>query len=200
MARPRRSDGIRERLLDVGVAAFLEQGYHGTGIQDVVDRAGVPKGSFYHYFASKEAFGAAAIEHYCGALAQKMSDALAKEPRALAGLRRFFEGLMRDFEANRFVGGCLVANLGGEIESNDTCRTSLGSGFRAWSDGVTEALRRSQREGDVREDMSADELAEILIDTWEGAVIRMKIQQSLNPLEQCLDRMLDGYLRPVTRT
>ncbi len=75
MARPRLSEGTRQRLLQHGMSAFLQQGYHGTGIKQVLDEVGVPKGSFYNYFASKEAFGAAAIEYYADCLADKMTRA-----------------------------------------------------------------------------------------------------------------------------
>lgn len=60
----RRTEGFHERLLEAGVALFAEMGYHGTGVKDIVERAGVPKGSFYSYFDSKEAFGAAILRHY----------------------------------------------------------------------------------------------------------------------------------------
>ncbi|MEA3087540.1 MAG: TetR/AcrR family transcriptional regulator, transcriptional repressor for nem operon, partial [Paraburkholderia sp.] len=60
----RRTEDFREKLLEAGVALFAETGYHGTGVKDIVERAGVPKGSFYNYFESKEAFGAAILDHY----------------------------------------------------------------------------------------------------------------------------------------
>lgn len=196
MARPRLSDDARKRLLEEGAAAFLEHGYHGTGLKEVLDRVGVPKGSFYNYFPSKEAFGAAAIGHYADCLAAKLANALAGAPDPLTGLRRFFEGLMTEFEAAGYVGGCLVANLGGELEGSDLCREALADAFAGWRDGVRDALRRAQEAGSVRADRDAGELADLLIEAWEGAVIRMKIERSLRPLRQCLQRLLEDYFRP----
>lgn len=178
------------------MASFLQQGYHGTGLKEVLDRVGVPKGSFYNYFASKEEFGAAAIRHYGRCLGEKMAGCLAKAPDALTGLRQFFELLMRDFEQAGYTGGCLVANLGGELEGSDVCRTALAESLHAWRDGVRDALARAQKEGTVRQDISSLELAETLIDSWEGAVIRMKIERSLQPLQHSLERLLEGYFRP----
>jgi TetR/AcrR family transcriptional repressor of nem operon len=196
MARPRLSEPTRQRLLDEGVAAFLEQGYHGTGLKDVLDRVKVPKGSFYNYFESKEAFAAAAIRHYSDCFADKMRHALDTAPDPVTGLRRFFESLMADFEAAGFVGGCLIANLGGEFEGSDICRDTLAKAFRGWRDGVAEALRQGQALDLVRSDIDAGALADLLTESWEGAVIRMKIERSLNPLHRVLERLLDDYFRP----
>ncbi|MCA9774299.1 MAG: TetR family transcriptional regulator C-terminal domain-containing protein, partial [Myxococcales bacterium] len=155
-----------------GVDAFLEHGYHGTGIKEVLDRVRVPKGSFYHYFESKEAFGAAVIAHYAACLGRKLADALASVPDPVVGLRRFFEGLIAEFEASNYTGGCLVANLGGELEGSELCRAALADAFLGWRDGVADALGNAQARGLVRKDVDARELADGLIEAWEGAVIR----------------------------
>jgi len=196
MPHMRASERTRERLLEEGVAAFLERGYHGTGIKQVLDRVNVPKGSFYNYFDSKEEFGAAAIRHYAACLAEKMTEALASAPDPLDGLRIFFQRLMAEYEKSAFVGGCLVANLGGELEGSEICRQALATAFRDWRDGVRAALVEAQERGLVRDDIDAVELADMLIESWEGAVIRMKIERSLQPLQQCIRRLLDGYFRP----
>ena len=196
MARPRLSETTRQRLLDEGVAAFLQQGYHGTGLKEVLDRVNVPKGSFYNYFESKEAFAAAAIHHYAECFADKMQQALAGAPDPMTGLRRFFESLMADFEAAGYVGGCLIANLGGELEGSELCRETLAGAFRDWRDSVADTLRQGQRLGLVRTDIEAGDLADLLTEAWEGAVIRMKIERSLEPLRRVLERLLDDYFRP----
>jgi TetR/AcrR family transcriptional repressor of nem operon len=196
MARPRLSEPTRQRLLDEGVAAFLDQGYHGTGLKEVLDRVKVPKGSFYNYFESKEAFAAAAIAHYADCFGSKMQHALETAPDPVTGLRRFFESLMADFEKAGYVGGCLIANLGGELEGSDICRATLAKAFRDWRDGVSEALRQGQALGLVRNDIDAGALADLLTESWEGAVIRMKIERSLDPLRRVLERLLDDYFRP----
>jgi TetR/AcrR family transcriptional repressor of nem operon len=197
MARPRQSEATRQRLLEEGVAAFLEHGFHGTGLKEVLDEVNVPKGSFYNYFASKEEFAAAAIRHYAACVAGKLQGALERAPDPLTGLRWFFEALMDDFEAAGYIGGCLIANLGGELEGSDICRETLASAFRGWRDGIRDALREAQRNGLVRADIDALELADLLTEAWEGAVIRMKIERSLEPLRRVLGRLLDDYFLPT---
>lgn len=196
MARPRQSETTRQRLLDEGVAAFLEHGYHGTGLKEVLDKVSVPKGSFYNYFESKEEFAAATIRHYAECVAGKLRGAIDSAPDPVTGLRRFFESLMAEFEAAGYVGGCLIANLGGELEGSDICRETLARSFRGWRDGIRDALRHGQQLGLVRADIDALELADLLTEAWEGAVIRMKIERSLDPLHRVLDRLVDDYFRP----
>ncbi len=194
MARPRRSQATRERLLTEGVAALLENGYHGTGIQEVVNRAQVPKGSFYNYFASKEDFAAHVIQFYAECFAKQLREALDEASDPLDGLRGFFRALMSDFEKNGYVGGCLIANLGGELEGSSVCRDQLRAGFTGWSDVVAEVLRDGQARKVVRRDVEARELAALLTEAWEGAVIRMKIEQSVESLERVVHHLLDGYI------
>ncbi len=196
MARPRLSEGTRQELLQHGMAAFLEQGFHGTGLKQVLDEVGVPKGSFYNYFDSKEAFGAAAIGYYADCLADKMARAMRGAPDALTGLRRFFKDQMRGFKRDKYVGGCLIANLGGELEGSAVCRDALDTALHQYQAAIAAALGAAQADGTVRADIPAAELAQILGDAWEGAVIRMKIERSVAPLQHCLDRLLDGFFKP----
>lgn len=196
MARPRLSETTRHRLLEEGVALFLIQGYHGTGIKQVLDQVKVPKGSFYNYFKSKEDFVTAAIQHYANCFGEKMTKALAGAPDPLTGLRGFFETLMTEFVAGGYVGGCLIANLGGELEGSDICRETLASAFRDWRNMTKDALRQGQQLGLVRNDIDAGELADLLTEAWEGAVIRMKLERSIRPLHRVVDRLLGDYFKP----
>ncbi len=195
MARSRANPNTRRRLLEEGVAAFLDRGYHGTGIQEVVQRVKVPKGSFYNYFQSKEDFGAQAIRFYAKSLLEKFDQAVADAPDPLAGVRAFFEDLMDDFEKADYTGGCLMANLGGELEKSDACREALADAFHGLRDRLRDALEQAQKRGITRRDVEATELADHLLDAWEGSVIRMKVERSLEPLRRCLRWHLDGSLK-----
>ncbi len=197
MARPRRSQNTRERLLEEGIASFLRDGYHGTGLKAVLDRVQVPKGSFYNYFASKEDFAIAAIERYAECLAKQLEASLRAEADPISGLRAFFRSQMDEFVAADFIGGCMVANLGGELEGHDICREALRTSMLGYRDGLRGALRDAQEQGLLRADLESEAMADLLVAAWEGAVIRMKIERRLAPLEQCLDQLLDGYFRPM---
>ncbi|MFC9896331.1 TetR family transcriptional regulator C-terminal domain-containing protein [Nocardia sp. NPDC127579] len=196
MARPRRSDDTRQLLVEEGAAGFLVNGYHGTGIKQVLDAVGVPKGSFYNYFDSKEAFGQAVIECHSQCIQRNLAAAFGSDADPIAGLRVFFERLTAEFAENDYTGGCLIVNLGAELEGSTVLRESLSAAFRAWRDRVAEALRAAQELGTIRADIPATELADLLIEAWEGAVVRMKIDRTLEPLHKCLARLLDDYFRP----
>ena len=118
--RPPKVDGsrlaTRERLVRAGIEILTEQGFASTGIDAVLKRVGVPKGSFYHYFASKEAFGHAVIEGYAAYFARKLDRWLLDATRSpLERLRDFVadgKAGLRRFEFRR---GCLIGNLGQEL-------------------------------------------------------------------------------------
>ena len=198
MARPRRSQDSRERLLDEGISSLLRDGYHGTGLNAVLEKAKVPKGSFYNHFKSKEDFAIAAIQRYAECLASQLEQSLTEATNAHEGLRSFFGSQMEKYVAADFVGGCLVANLGSELEGNDACREVLQASMRGFRDGLERAIRVAQDEGHLRSDLTAQSMADLLVSAWEGAVIRMKIERSLQPLEHCLQQTLGGYFQPTS--
>jgi len=188
----------REKLLAQGVALFTEQGYHGAGLQDILNSVGVPKGSFYNYFASKEEFGAAAIAHYIEPFIKRL-DGWLKRPEldAVAALEGYFGELAAELERRRFIGGCLLGNLIGEVgDTSETCRQALKDAVHGYRDKLREGIERGQREGLFRGDLGAEEMADFLSDAWQGALLRMKIEQSTRPLEACCRHLLRGYFQP----
>ncbi|MDF9391033.1 MULTISPECIES: TetR/AcrR family transcriptional regulator [Methylococcus] len=188
----------RERLLNEGVALLMEQGYHGTGLQDILQRVGVPKGSFYNYFASKEEFGAEVIRHYIEPFLLRLDGHLRDSSRNSAqSLQAYFRELIEEAGRRRFKGGCLLGNLMGEIgDTSDTCREALGEALHRHRDKLAQGIARAQDEGVFRRDRSAEELADCLVDAWQGALLRMKIERSTRPLEECCRNLLEGYFQP----
>lgn len=195
MPRRRDAEGTRRTLLDEGVAAFTRDGFHGTGLKGLLDGAGIPKGSFYNYFASKEAFGAAVIDHYADCVARGLATALEASDDPAVGLRVFFETERNAFVASDFVGGCLVANLAGEVEASEPLRDALSRAFARYVGGVRTTIEAAQEFGTIRSDVPAERLAHMLVDGWEGAVLRMKIERSPAPLTECLDTLLGDWFR-----
>jgi len=109
----------REKLLDQGVNMLMAQGYHGTGLQEILDAVRIPKGSFYNYFDSKEAFCAEVIEYYIEPFIVQLQSHL-QNPNAdgLTALKVYFNELISELEKNQFTGGCLLGNLMGELDDN----------------------------------------------------------------------------------
>ena len=197
MARPRKSDQTRERLLDQGVTMLVEQGYHGTGIKEVLDAVKVPKGSFYNYFESKEHFGAEVVRHYGQGLHRQMDKAPGRRSgSAYAALKRHFKELIRGYERSGKRVGCLVGNLGAELgETSEPCRVAMAETLQGTEDRLRELIIRAQEQRDVRTDIAAKDLAGMLLNAWEGALIRMKVEASMAPAKQFVTLMVGRFLQ-----
>lgn len=187
----------RDNLLNQGVKLLMEQGYHGTGLKEILDAVKIPKGSFYNYFGSKENFGAEVIQHYIEPFIKQLNDYLENSNGdALSALKRYYRELIAEAEKEKFKGGCLLGNLMGEIgDTSEVCQAALQSAVTRYRNIMRTALTLAQEQGTVRADLSAGEMADLLLNTWQGALLRMKIEQSSEPLKQCFRNLLDGYFK-----
>ena len=175
---------------------LLVQGYHGTGVKEVLDSVGVPKGSFYNYFESKEQFGAEVIQHYVEQVLANM-DAWLGKPKgdAFSALRRFFKEEVRRHEEEGWQ-GCLLGNLGAELgDSKMLCQTAMESGLNRLEARFASVLARAQEQGTVRNDIKPEELASFLLNSYEGALLRMNVERSVKPLRRLNAVGLEGLIR-----
>jgi TetR/AcrR family transcriptional repressor of nem operon len=198
VATPRSLD-TRTRLLEAGLVCFSARGFHGTGIQEIVAAAGIPKGSFYNHYPSKEDFGAAIIRHYGEAFLRQWGADLegAEGPSPLATLRQSYEFLIDAHEGCQPKVGCLLGNLAAEIGgSSPACQAALASVIAVWRDRFTGYLRRGQALGEVRTDVEAEALAAFFWCAWEGSLLAMKIQGSTEPVRQCLAFLFNDVFPP----
>ncbi|CCE21823.1 TetR/AcrR family transcriptional regulator [Methylotuvimicrobium alcaliphilum] len=187
----------RDNLLNQGVKLLMEQGYHGTGLKEILDAVKIPKGSFYNYFGSKENFGAEVIQHYIEPFIKQLDTYLEhSNGDALSALARYYRELITETEKQNFKGGCLLGNLMGEIgDTSEICQKALQSAVTRYRNIIRSALAQAQQQGTVRSDLTAEEMADLLLNTWQGALLRMKIEQSSEPLKQCCRSLLEGYFK-----
>lgn len=197
MSRLTQKEINRENLLNQGVALLMQQGYHGTGLQEILDAVQIPKGSFYNYFGSKENFGAQVIEHYITPYIEQLSSYLAQpDSDALSALQRYFNESIAELERTDFKGGCLLGNLIGEIgDSSEICRVALQTTLNRYRDVLQSGISKAQQQGTLRTDKSARELADLLVNTWQGALLRMKVEQSTAPLKQCCQELFGDFFK-----
>ncbi|MGG7055951.1 TetR family transcriptional regulator C-terminal domain-containing protein [Nitrosomonas sp. ANs5] len=197
MLTSQKKEAKKDTLLNHGVKMLMQQGYHGTGLQEILDAASIPKGSFYNYFSSKEDFGAAVIQHYIDPYIRQLSACLQQpEADAFAAIVDYFNQLVSELEHNDYQGGCLLGNLMGEIgDTSEVCQKSLQTAVERYRDLLQAGLARAQQQGTIRRDKSAKEMADLLINTWQGALLRSKIDKSSAPAKQCCQDLLGDYFR-----
>lgn len=185
----------REKLLDQGVHMLMSQGYHGTGLKEILDTVKIPKGSFYNYFGSKEEFAAEAITHYIEPFIQRLNAHLqTPQVDGLTALKHYYAELINEVERTDYKGGCLLGNLMGEIgDTSEICRKALMRAVERYSHLQENALSRAQQQGAVRTDYSANSMANLLLNSWQGALLRMKIERSAKPLQDCVQILLDDF-------
>lgn len=176
----------------------MGQGYHGTGLQEILDAVNVPKGSFYNYFGSKEDFAAEVIQHYIDPFITQLTTYLQQsDTDALGAIQHYFDEIIAELEKNGLKGGCLLGNLMGEIgDTSDVCQKSLRSAVTRYRNLLQSGLAKAQQQGTVRLDKSAEEMADLLLNTWQGALLRMKIEKSAAPVKQCCQDLLGDFFRP----
>lgn len=187
----------KDKLLDQGVTLLLEKGYHATGLKEILDTVQIPKGSFYTYFDSKERFAAEAVTHYIEPFIQRLSGHL-QNPQldGLGALKAYYSELIEEVAKAGFKGGCLLGNLMGEIgDTSPICRKALLDAVDRYSGLQQTALERGQQEGKVRLDRSAKSMADLMLNGWQGALLRMKVEQSVEPLKAVCQDLLDDYFR-----
>lgn len=187
-------------LLQQGVISLAQRGYHGTGIKEVLDAVGVPKGSFYNYFPSKEAFVAAVIDRYSNTLLEAWDEFFTTyDGPVLEGIRTAYETVIVAYEAGGYRQGCLLGALAAEIaDESELCRGEMISALDQWKRRFVVQVERGQGRGEIRNDLPAREIAEMFWDAWEGSILRMKVEKSAEPLRRTLRLMLGELVRPRT--
>lgn len=174
----------RENLIRAGVELCTQSGFQATGVELVLRKAGVPKGSFYHYFPSKKEFGFAVVDAYADYFCAKLKRIL-ENPDAspLQRLTDFMEEAERGMEKHQFQRGCLVGNLGQEMAGlNDEFRERLEAVLKLWEGQTSKCLKAAQDAGELSTELDADQLAEFFWIGWEGAILRAKLTRSAYPM------------------
>lgn len=178
----------REHLIRAGLDSVLENGWAGTSVDKVVNSVGVPKGSFYHYFSSKDDFGFALLDTYQAFFLRRLERCFGERP---SGAAPTFTHQLAAFLSESAVGmrrydwrrGCLVGTLGQEVAGlHDEFRIRLDASIEAWEIRLNASIRKAQASGEVRADLDARRLSRSFWSAWEGAVLRARLARSAAPL------------------
>jgi TetR/AcrR family transcriptional regulator, transcriptional repressor for nem operon len=179
MPRPPNPE-VRSRLLSTGRQVVHERGFNGCGVQDITAAAGIPKGSFYNYFGSKEAFAAEILGEYWSSIETRHGPLLYDARiKPLERIARFFHAVSEDHAQHDFTLGCLIGNLSLELSNvSEESRLRLRSVLEQWEHSMASCIREAQVRNELASDGDADEIAAVLIEAWEGAVMRSKVERN----------------------
>ena len=178
----------RERLLDAGLELLLQRGYHGVGVQAVLDAAQAPKGSFYHHFRDKEDFALQVIDAYMVGVHDALDASLSDVSRPPLDRVRGFFGLVAGGYAEQGYLGCLLGGLGQELSGvSPTFADRINGCLSYIADRLAQPLDEARAVGDLPRDTDAQSLAKRLVDCWEGAALRSRLSRDPAPLSEMLE-------------
>ena len=170
---------VRDQLVDAAMTRFRDYGFNASGVKDITDLAGVPKGSFYNHFTSKEALGAEIVRVYGS---QQLAADASLAP--LERLRADFQAKADAIVAGGFARGCLYGDFGNELAAqSEPIRVEVEAGLGAWSDAVTALIREARTAGAVHSPLDDAALGRFVVAAWQGSVLRAKVAQGRAPLD-----------------
>ncbi|MCB8819941.1 TetR/AcrR family transcriptional regulator [Microvirga rosea] len=179
-------ESLRETILSAGLNVMFRKGFHGSGVRDIVSEASAPQGSFTNHFRSKEAFAGEVLDRYFEHTRALVSQALDDpdiSPRER--LRRYLDLITDRLAHDGFTRGCLIGDFSLETaQVSEVLREKLVVIYREWLRPFAACIAEGQRDGSIASTFPAEELADFLISSWEGAILRMKVERNAAPLER----------------
>lgn len=177
---------LRENLLDAGFRLMWQTGYGATGVRDIVAEAGAPQGSFTNHFRSKEDFACEVLDRYFAYVGGLVSDALSDATLGPTDrLRRYLDIITEKLDAADWSRGCMIGNFSLETSpQSERLRARLSAIFAEWRGPFAACIAEAQQAGEISSAFAADELADFLLTSWQGAILRMKVDRSPEPLER----------------
>jgi TetR/AcrR family transcriptional repressor of nem operon len=179
---------VREQIVEAGLKTVLEKGFNGVGVQEITATAGVPKGSFYNHFESKEALGAEIVERYGVMGDARRAILVDKSIPPLDRLRNYFSASIERCVGSGFERGCLLGNFSAELSNQSPLiRGSLARLFSRWTKDLQVAIEDAQAEGAISTTVAAADLAAFLLDAYEGALLRARVERGRRPFDRFME-------------
>ncbi|MDS0962508.1 MULTISPECIES: TetR/AcrR family transcriptional regulator [Enterobacteriaceae] len=183
---------MRQHIIDVARALITHKGYSAVGIAEIVNAAGIPKGSFYYYFKSKEEFAEALLENYFSHYLQQVDTQLSGKDSGRERLKHYFSFWKDTQGADLPESKCLVVKLGAEVcDQYDSMRHILANGTDKIVQKIAQCIGEGQQDGSLPAGADADELAEELYQLWLGASLMAKIHSP----EKAFDKAMNATMR-----
>ena len=178
----------RQRLLNTGLEMLLRHGYNDLGVQALLAATNTPKGSFYHYFSSKQVFALELIDCYMVEVHRGLDATLGdRSLPPLARVRRFFELTQEKYREEGYL-GCMLGGVGQELSGvNEVFRSKIEQCFNAIAERIAGCLEEARQQGDLPADFASRRMADLLVNCWEGAALRTRLRRDPAALQAMLD-------------
>jgi TetR/AcrR family transcriptional repressor of nem operon len=185
-ATPATAD-VRKHILDVAHPLLLRKGFTAVGLAEILSAAQVPKGSFYHYFGSKEAFGEAVLEAYFADYLGRMDELLAQPGTAAQRVSAYFHDWLDSQTGDEAQSRCLVVKLGAEVcDLSESMRAALARGTRGITDRLARCIEAGRADGSLAAPRDAAQAGAELYQNWLGASLLAKITRDRTPLDTAM--------------
>ena len=183
-------------LIRTGLETLTEFGFSATGLDTILKKASVPKGSFYHYFKSKEAYGIALVDAYDSYFIAKLSHYLEQQNTPpLERIVNFTQSAIKGMSKYDYKRGCLVGNLNQELNHlSDEFKDRLMKSYTSWQIQIEKCLNQAKQQGTIAKTVNTQLMSEYFWIGWEGAVMRAKLTKSSTPLTLYTEMFLRALL------
>jgi len=186
----------KEKIIQAAFGLIHKKGFNNTGIQEILQTAGVPKGSFYFYFQNKDDLGLHLIDYFLVSFISMADETLKTDKKPIEQLRLFFDRLLHNCEEADFQGGCLIGNLAQESGGlDDKFRVKLNEAFNVIQGKIKEFLENAVLNNELPETTDIDETAGFILSGLEGAILQMKVAKSTGPFRVFNHFVFDKVLK-----
>ncbi|MGD0277915.1 MAG: TetR family transcriptional regulator C-terminal domain-containing protein [Smithella sp.] len=187
----------KQELIAVGAQLMHLKGYNETGVQEILNKTGIPKGSFYNYFKSKEDFGLLVIDYYMEFYNKIFSKYLGdKSVPPLERIRNLNKWFNNAFRSNNYILGCPIGNFAQEMsDTSPVFQAKLKKATDIIVTYFSDVLREAQELGHLSISLDANKTALYIFNSWEGAIMSMKVEKSIRPLEVNEQILFDYILK-----
>src|SRR5215469_7463425 len=177
---------LREDILKAGLKVMFQSGYVGATVRDICEAADAPHGSFTNHFRSKEAFAKEVLDRYFDNIQLAVRVALGdKTLKPRQRLQRYLEIISGRLAGDKWNRGCLIGDFSIETTSQSKLlRQRLEAIFQEWREPFADCIAEAQKLGEIDATFDPMDLAEFLLSSWEGAILRMKVERGPAPLDR----------------
>ena len=184
----KKSEAKRLHILNTSSDLILHKGFTGVGLKEILQSCEIPKGSFYHYFQSKEAFGCELVQHYVDNYQVRLNGVWSGDQSAYQKLIEYFKLWIEDPETQSgWADSCLIVKLAAEVaDLSEDMRSIMSAGVDDLIQRIAGLIVLGEQDQSIQAKTDASKLAQVIYQMWLGAALLSKLQKDKTPLHQAL--------------